>query len=438
MEREGGARSFLVTGSTGFLGKLIVELLLRRRAELGVSRIYALVRPTPDEAAAERFRRVVVGSPCFAHLPPELFDCVEVVEGDLCRPGCDLSDADTRTVCEGVTHVLHSAASVDFDLPIAQAATANVTASLGILGLAQRMQRLQRLVAVSTAYVTPHPGDGVPIKEELAGLPAPAADVYEAILSGEADEEELLAGSGHPNTYTFTKCLSEHLVLERRDGVPVTLVRPSIISASQQRPFSGWIDSPAAFAAFVAMIGSGYLRAVIADPKVRLNVVPADWVAEQVLDAALEEAPGASARVRHTVASQAASLLIELCQRSIIDFFRANPAGRPVAVHYCGPPGLRFRIADGLHNQAALRAAMLVSRRARRRGRRLLDRMSTLHRLFPYFTRHTFHFEAQVPFDPEAFDHGGYVETICEGVARHLLRRTASDAPLRPNPAPAR
>src|SRR5207245_2250376 len=143
---------------------------------------------------------------------------------------------------------------------LAEAARANITTSLNLLELSRSCPRLERMVYVSTAYVTPHPGDAAPIAEVLAPLPGPAAELYQAILEGTADTAGLLRRSGHPNTYTLTKSLAEHLLLGRRGSIPLSIIRPSIISASWRYPFPGWLDSMAGFASFVVLIGLGHLR----------------------------------------------------------------------------------------------------------------------------------------------------------------------------------
>ena len=131
-----------------------------------------------------------------------------------------------------------------------KAARANIESALHVLELARALPRLVSLVSVSTAYATPHPGDRVPVEERLAPLGVPARELYDAILDGRfdapQDESRLLAETGHPNTYTLTKCIAEHLLAEGRGDLPLRLVRPSIIAASLRQPFAGWLDSAAA------------------------------------------------------------------------------------------------------------------------------------------------------------------------------------------------
>ena len=63
-------RVVLLTGATGFVGKVVLEALLRRRDQLGIERVLALVRAQDPEHADARFRADVVSSACFsAHAP---------------------------------------------------------------------------------------------------------------------------------------------------------------------------------------------------------------------------------------------------------------------------------------------------------------------------------------------------------------------------------
>ena len=47
----------------------------------------------------------------------------------------------------------------------------------------------------------------------------------------------------YPNTYTFTKNLAEQIISSNSDSLPVAIVRPSIIGASQEEPCPGWLNN---------------------------------------------------------------------------------------------------------------------------------------------------------------------------------------------------
>jgi len=68
------SRTYLLTGVTGFLGKVVLEELLRRREELGVDRVHLLIRPRGGLGAAERFAR---GFRARANDLPVLLECGE-------------------------------------------------------------------------------------------------------------------------------------------------------------------------------------------------------------------------------------------------------------------------------------------------------------------------------------------------------------------------
>ena len=49
----------LLTGATGFLGKVVLEELLRRREELGAEEIHCLIRPRRTQTAEKRFQKEI-------------------------------------------------------------------------------------------------------------------------------------------------------------------------------------------------------------------------------------------------------------------------------------------------------------------------------------------------------------------------------------------
>jgi nucleoside-diphosphate-sugar epimerase len=205
-------RTVLLTGATGFVGKVVLETLLRRRAELGFERVLALVRARDPQHAAARFRADVSSSPCFAAHPRGWEACVEPLPGDVTRPSLGLAPLARARIAAEVTHVIHCAASVEFTLPLAEALAVNTRGALHVLEVAHTCAQLESVTSVSTAYVTPHPdpyGRGVHrVEEVLAPLPRDPEALFESLEKGAEDESRLLAETGHPNTYTFTKCLA--------------------------------------------------------------------------------------------------------------------------------------------------------------------------------------------------------------------------------------
>lgn len=427
MSRDvGTGREFLLTGVTGFLGKVVLEELMRRREELDVERVHVIIRKKKQREPAERFRREIEASPCLSRLADGWTRYVNVLEGTLEEPGLGLSPLTRAELAARVTHVLHAAASVSFDLPLAEAARANIATTLNLLDLARSCPRLERLVYVSTAYVTPHPGEGVPIRELLAPLPAPADELYQSIRGGGVDEALLLRRSGHPNTYTFTKSLAEHLLLERHADLPLAIIRPSIISAAWQHPFPGWIDSTAGFASFVVLIGLGHLRAVAGLPGTRLDLIPVDEVATRMLEECRPGiVPEPAPVIRHAVAGLTNTVRLAEVGERITEFFSVHQVDRRPAVKYLGRRGLSFSLAELVHHRMAIAAAKLRSPALRKATGQLKSRLAYLNRVFPYFTCNRFAFETSRPLTG-GFEAGPYITTVCRGAYRHILHRDDS------------
>lgn len=426
----------LVTGTTGFLGKVVLYELLRRRRELGVKDIYVLIRPSRRQHPEARFEHEVVGSACFDGMRDALRSYATPIAGDLTRPNCGVEGTRLATVQKRLTHVFHCAASVEFDLPLAQATAANITSTLNVLELARGCSALEHMVAVSTAYVTPHPGDDTTVPERLVPMHQNPERIYREILEGRLSERQLLRSTGHPNTYTLTKCIAEHLLMQRRGQLPVTILRPSVISASLQHPRPGWIDSYAAFAGFVCLIATGRLNAVVGHRQARLDVIPCDKVADAVVDAGFEhrrhaDAPNAP-RIRHVVAQPHNSCRVGIAADLVVRFFEEHPVEGVPHLPYVGRPGVEFWLRELAHHTLptqAYRFAMKLAGRHRhaRRAERLHSRQIGLNRLFPYFTSNTFNFAATHDVLPPDFNRQAYVRLICRGVYRHLFGRDESE-----------
>ncbi|MBI4411941.1 MAG: SDR family oxidoreductase [Deltaproteobacteria bacterium] len=438
-----------LTGVTGFVGKVVLEELIRCRGEIGFEKVFVLIRPgRRGETPQGRFDKEVKASPCFSRLPADWSNCVEVVAGDLSK--ADFLSARCKTLIRNVTHIINCAASVEFDLPLAQAVEANVTSALHVLELARLCERLVSMVSVSTAYVTPHPGGKPAIGEMLVKLPRPAEEIYASILNGTADEKTLLAETGHPNTYTYTKCLAEHLLVERKGDVPLTIVRPSIVSACWRHPFPGWIDSRAAFAGFVALIGSGRLRAVVAQYSTYLDVVPCDEVADKIIRAVMDQGQGTrdkgpkalghwslvtghwSVPIIHAACGLEKSSRIDMCISVIEDFFRRHPVDRYPHLRYVGADTFRFKIKHWRYHRApAFIGRHWFGLRGKERQRRMVvrlrEQLNYLNEGFPYFTHNTFDFESSMPLEAPQFQPGDYIETVCRGVYRHLMMRDETE-----------
>jgi fatty acyl-CoA reductase len=422
----------LLTGATGFIGKVVLATLLRDQELLDLQRVTLLIRPRPGRSARQRFEREIAASPCLSSARANFRERVDVVAGDVTQPELGLSEADAHRLRLETTHVIHVAASVDFDLPLAEAARKNVRSALGVLGFAQSCARLARLVHTSTAYVTPH--RRTPIAEELAAPGFDPESTWRDIECGRADERRLLQQSRHPNTYTFTKCLAEQLIAGRRGGVPLSVVRPSIVSAAWRFPLRGWVDSRAAYTGFVALYLLGRLDVILADPDVRLDIVPVDMVAERLVERAARASDAFD--VTHAVAGLTRACRVRELEPNARRVKRELPTGARQARLRLRPPGPRFVLDDLLSHRLPLAVGDAVLRwRGDQRGRHTLGALrraiAELQRSFAHFSHHQYEFLEHSPWPwPSGFEPLDYHCAIVEGVYRYLLRFDAQAVPI--------
>jgi long-chain acyl-CoA synthetase len=161
-------RRILVTGTTGFVGKVALSMLLHRYP--GVGRVFALVRPGTGGSAEERFFGKVAASRPFDPLRAQhgerfedfLRSKVVPVAGDVSSPLLGLS-AESLAGLAGLDLVVNAAGLVDFDPPLELALGVNVRGPQQAVELCRRLGA--GLVHVSTCFVAGN-RDGVVFEDE--------------------------------------------------------------------------------------------------------------------------------------------------------------------------------------------------------------------------------------------------------------------------------
>lgn len=138
-------KSVFITGGTGFIGKVLIEKLLRTCSKIGT--IYVLLRPNAKDGssnAQERLRNLISKSQLFQFHREKLdFSKVVAVDGDLAKPQMGLTPANRKLLMENVSVVFHSAASVRFHGPIKDFIAQNVYGTEKVLQLCHEMARLE-------------------------------------------------------------------------------------------------------------------------------------------------------------------------------------------------------------------------------------------------------------------------------------------------------
>ncbi|XRB07921.1 alkyldihydroxyacetonephosphate synthase [Pycnococcus provasolii] len=280
-----GQLSYFLTGATGFVGTCVLrEILLHTDAAVTV-----LVRPKRGVSAAERLT-ALLNDAALADVPQQRRGDVKPLAGDATQPDFGLDEHDARALqSEMFTHVLHCAADVSFAMDLAEAARANITSSLQVQEYARHWRAT--MVYTSTAFV--HGGacgsERAPLPCELFELSGGAdpEQIYHSMLGSGALAAKVMRRLGFPNSYAFSKCVAEHLLL-RDHATDVRIVRPAIVGPSWASPWPSWAGSkPSTLVAGGVLYLARRSSAWSLGPT-NIPVIPVDVVARAVVACSLD------------------------------------------------------------------------------------------------------------------------------------------------------
>ncbi len=296
-----------------FVGKVVAEKLLRSCPH--VARIYLLVRKKKKTTPAQRFEELLT-STVFDTLRASRKDFVEfarskfaLVNGDLLLPQMGMNAEDWSMLGGSVQVILHNAATILFDEPLEEALRNNTMGALNVLGFARSCPQLDCFVHCSTAYV--NPGVKMPemVREEVYPTPELTDDPERLLEDLMATDPRLLAKrlpqilGNFPNTYTFTKNLTEQMLLRCRGSVPVCIVRPSIVACTWDGPIRGWIDNVNAAGSYYLLGALGMLRYVWGKANNVGDLIPVDFISNASIVAAMHCAGSPELNVFHVTSS---------------------------------------------------------------------------------------------------------------------------------------
>jgi fatty acyl-CoA reductase len=209
-----------------------------------------------------------------------------------------------------------------------------------------------------------------------AGTPA-ISDKIEQLRQRWVGEQMTNAGRarasslGFPDSYAFTKALGERALVETRNGVPVSIVRPSIIESALAEPVPGWIRGFRMAEPVIAAYARGLLSEFPGVPEGTVDVIPVDLVVATIL-AVAARGPEFDDAGEHTpdvvqIASGGANplkygQLVDLAQSYFTEHPVYDEYNQPISVPDWAFPG-RGRVARQLSR----------ARRGLDIGERLLD-----------------------------------------------------------------
>jgi thioester reductase-like protein len=322
--------AILLTGATGFLGMELLARFLERTEKT----VFALIRGADDDEADAR---LLQAAGAMVRAPERFRERLVAVRGDVTLPDLGLSAERRQSLAERVGEIVHSAASVSFNLPLERAREINLEGTRRMLELATLCDErggLRRFSHISTAYV--------------AGS-----------HRGEFGEDDYDVGQSFRNTYEQSKWEAEGLVREHGRSLPVTILRPSIVVGEED---TGWTPAFNVIYAPLRAYSKGAYFALPARRSSPADVVPASYVADAVLE--LSQRESAAGHTYNLAAGPRANSVGELMDMAASAFGRR----RAMAL----PPWFYRRVIHPL-----------LLRKSGGRRRRMLERSEIY---FPYFS----------------------------------------------------
>jgi len=337
-------QTFFLTGVTGFLGKVLLLRILTECKNLQENSIIVLVRGKKELCAADRFDKDIFAESFifkrYVADNPDVRKYFKVVDGDVAKSKLGLTPTDYDYVSKNATCILHMAATTSFTENLRLAFDINVLGTQRVVALAKSCKNLKSMIYVSTCY-TNSPRHGTTVREKVYPInfdPYEIVKQVTAMTPEEADKATPHILRDHPNTYTFSKMIAEHIVLEEKENIHLAIVRPSIIGASYRFPVPGWVDSYIGASGLIAATGLGVLHCMNGRGHQIVDFVPVDFVVDHILAAAwhsAENPPGDRMPIYHASSSFRNPFYWEHLRSAVVGFYRRRPPKRNIARVWC-------------------------------------------------------------------------------------------------------
>ncbi|MBV9242046.1 MAG: SDR family oxidoreductase [Acidobacteria bacterium] len=237
--------SIFLTGFPGFIASRLVERLAGPETQF-----FLLVEPRFVEKAMGEIELIAEEQ----GVPLESF---VIVEGDITVPNLGLSNEDLEVIQAETTQLFHLAAVYDLKVEKDLAFRVNFEGTKHVNDLAVSIKNLRRYNYISTCYV--------------AGK-----------RTGAIRETDLEHKAGFRNYYEETKYLAEMEVERLKAHLPVTIYRPSVVVGDSETGETAKYDGIYYLILYLRKFPSLLRLVNVGNDKVRLNLVPVDFVVDAI------------------------------------------------------------------------------------------------------------------------------------------------------------
>ena len=239
-------KQIFITGATGFVGTRLVHKLL----EQDNVHLNLLVRGSEKKSANDRILDLLKNKTDMER--------ITVYDGDVTKENFGLDKTVWNELATKVNTIFHSAASIQFILPLEKAREINTQGTENVLKFGHACYNngvLKLLCHISTAYIcgeTPH-----------------------------FKETDLDMGQKFNNNYEKSKLEAELLVNDSiQKGLPVIIFRPSIISGDSA---TGEITENSITFELMRQLSVLRLENFFGDETSSLNIIPVDYLVDAML-----------------------------------------------------------------------------------------------------------------------------------------------------------
>lgn len=237
--------TIFLTGFPGFIASRLVKRLAKSNTQF-----FLLVQPNFVEKAMSEIEKISAET----NVPQENF---ALVEGDITRENLGISAEDLEIIRNETSDVFHLAAIYDLAIAKEPAFSVNVEGTKNVNNFVKSLPNLRRYNYISTCYV--------------AGK-----------RKGLIREDELEHEAGFRNFYEETKYLAETEVEKLKGEIPLTIFRPSVVVGDSKTGETAKYDGIYYLIKYLQKAPSLLRFFNVGNSKVRLNLVPVDFVVEGI------------------------------------------------------------------------------------------------------------------------------------------------------------
>ncbi|ESQ44412.1 hypothetical protein EUTSA_v10005887mg [Eutrema salsugineum] len=280
-------KSYLVTGATGFLAKVLIEKLLRASPEIG--KIFVLMKSKDQESANKRLYDEIISSDLFKVLKQmhgtsyEAFMKSKLVPviGDIREDNLGTESEIADKINEEIDVIISCAGRTTFDDRYYSALSVNA------LGPAYVTGKKEGTILETPLCIGENITSNLNIKTEMK-LASEAVKKFHGSEQIKKLKElgiERAQYFGWENVYTFTKALGETIINSKRGKFPVVIIRPSIIESSYKEPFPGWLQGRRMSVPLILGYGKEQISDMWGDYQSFCDIIPVDMVANAAIAA---------------------------------------------------------------------------------------------------------------------------------------------------------